>query len=102
STFFPVTGTVFFFCGARWLGAIFFFFSASGRYLPALTSAFFFLLFRGGPVIFLVGGSLPAMIIEIFMDALSYSSRLAKPFFLATAAACASTFGFGWSGFVPA
>ena len=35
---------------------------------------------------------MPDMIIEIFIDASSYSARLAKPFFLATAAACAKLF----------
>ena len=38
-------------------------------------------------------GSMPDMITVIFVNTSSYWARLAKPFFLARAAACASTFG---------
>src|SRR5262249_21353210 len=68
------------------------FFSASETDLSALSAAISFLICSGGSVNFLVCGSMPDMIIEIFIDASSYSSRLAKPLFLATAAARASTF----------
>ena len=74
------------------------FFSASETDLSALSAAISFLICSGGPVNYLVCGSMPEKIIEIFIDASSYSSRLAKPFFLAIAAACASTFGSGLSG----
>jgi hypothetical protein len=60
-----------------------------------LSPAISFLICSGGSVNFLVCGSMPEKIIEIFIDAPSYSSRLANPFFLAIAAARASTFGSG-------
>src|SRR5439155_17020631 len=67
-------------------------FSASGTDLSALSAAISFLICSGGSVNFLVCGSMPYMIIAIFIDASSYSARLTKPFFLATTPACASTF----------
>jgi hypothetical protein len=42
---------------------------------------------------FLVCGSMPDMIVVIFINTSSYWARLARPCFLATAAAYASTFG---------
>src|SRR5215471_5242060 len=73
------------------------FLSASGTDLSALRAAISFLICSGGWVKFLVCGSMPDMIIVIFVDTSSYSARLVKPFFLARAAACASTFGSGLS-----
>src|SRR5438876_12196275 len=69
------------------------FFFASGTDLSAFSAAISFLICSGGSVNFLVCGSMPDMIIVIFTNTSSYWARLAKPFFLATAAACASTFG---------
>ena len=46
-------------------------------------------------------GSMPDIIIEIFIHALSYSSRLARPFIFTIAAACAYTRGSGLSEFMP-
>src|SRR5437588_768949 len=76
-------------------------FSASGTDLSPLSAAISFLICSGGSVNFLVCGSMPYMIIAIFIDASSYSARLAKPLFLAIAPACASTFGSGLSGSAP-
>src|SRR6266478_3681497 len=67
------------------------FFAASGTDLSPLSAAISFLICSGGSVNFLVCGSMPDMIIVIFVNASSYWARLAKPFFLATTAACAST-----------
>jgi hypothetical protein len=55
----------------------------------------------GGSVNFLVCGSMPYMIIAIFIDTSSYSARLANPLFFAIAPACASTLGSGLSGSAP-
>src|SRR5262245_56547001 len=60
------------------------FFSVSGTDLSALSAAISFLSCSGSSVHFLVCGSMPDMIITIFVDTSSYWARLAKPFFLAT------------------
>src|SRR6266481_764451 len=69
------------------------FLSASDTDLSTLSAAISFLICSGGSANFLVCGSMPDMIIAIFVDTPSYWARLAKPFFLATASACASTLG---------
>src|SRR6266699_3784905 len=56
-------------------------FSASGTDLSALSAAISFLICSGGSVNFLVCGSMPDMIIVIFIDTSSYWARLAKPCF---------------------
>src|SRR5262249_35780623 len=78
-----------------------FFLFPSGMDLSALSAAIPSLISSGASVNFLVRGSMPDMIIMIFIDTSSYWARPAKPFFLATAAACASSFGSGLSGFAP-
>src|SRR5215468_3713845 len=57
------------------------FLSASGTDLSALSAAISFLICSGGSVNFLVCGSMPDMIIVIFVNTSSYWARLAKPFF---------------------
>src|SRR5260221_4698296 len=55
------------------------FFCASGTDLSALSAAISFLICSAGSVNFLVCGSMPDMIIVIFVDTSSYWARLGKP-----------------------
>src|SRR5262252_8400066 len=57
------------------------FFSASGTDLSALSAAISFLICSDASVNFLFCGSMPDMIIVIFVNTSSYWARLAKPFF---------------------
>src|SRR5215471_2064467 len=57
------------------------FFSGSGTDLSALSAAISFLICSDASVNFLVCGSMPDMIIVIFVNTSSYWARLAKPFF---------------------
>src|SRR5262249_55777846 len=57
------------------------FLSVSGTDLSALSAAISFLICSGGSVNFLVCGSMPDMIIVMFVKTSSYWARLAKPFF---------------------
>jgi len=63
------------------------FFSASGTDLSALSAAISFLICSGGSVNFFVCGSMPDMIVVIFINTASYWAMLARPCFLTTSVA---------------